>query len=89
MIDPEYLSNMEHPRTTLASKAGLRTGYGSGIASSHVDGFPMLGHGGGIDGFVSSMAYSTSRDAGYVVLLNSHATPPRRCGASRSWPSVT
>jgi hypothetical protein len=64
------LSNMEHPTTTLASKAGLRSGYGTGLFSTFVDGFPMLGHNGGIDGFVSSMAYSTSRDAGYVVLLN-------------------
>lgn len=71
VIDPEYLSNMEHPRTTLASQAGLRNGYGSGIATSFVDGFPMLGHGGGIDGFISTYAYSTSRDIGYVVLLNS------------------
>ena len=71
VIDPEYLSNMEHPRTTLASDAGLRSGYGSGIASSSIEGFPMLGHGGGIDGFVSSYAYSTSRDIGFVVLLNS------------------
>ncbi|HWI18124.1 MAG TPA: serine hydrolase domain-containing protein [Vicinamibacterales bacterium] len=71
VIDPEYLSNMEHPRTTMASDAGLRNGYGSGIASSFVEGFPMLGHAGGIDGFISSYAYSTSRDVGYVVLLNS------------------
>jgi CubicO group peptidase (beta-lactamase class C family) len=71
VIDPEYLSNMEHPRTTMASQAGLRNGYGSGIASSFVEGFPMLGHGGGIDGFISTYAYSTSRDVGYVVLLNS------------------
>ncbi|MFM8536306.1 MAG: serine hydrolase domain-containing protein, partial [Acidimicrobiia bacterium] len=71
VIDPEYLSNMEHPRTTVASDAGLRNGYGSGIASSFIDGFPMLGHGGGIDGFISNYAYSTSRDVGFVVLLNS------------------
>ena len=75
VIDPEYLSNMEHPRTTVASQAGLRTGYGSGIASSTVAGFPMLGHNGGIDGFVSSYAYSTSRDVGYVILLNSTHSP--------------
>ncbi|MEO7158781.1 MAG: serine hydrolase domain-containing protein, partial [Vicinamibacterales bacterium] len=82
VIDPEYLSNMEHPRTTLASDAGLRTGYGSGIFSSSVEGFPMLGHNGGIDGFVSSYAYSTSRDVGYVVLLNSTHSPDalRRIG---------
>jgi hypothetical protein len=62
---------MEHPRTTLASRAGLHSGYGTGLVSSFVDGYPMLGHNGGIDGFVSSFAYSTSRDVGYVVLLNS------------------
>jgi CubicO group peptidase (beta-lactamase class C family) len=70
VVDPEYLSNMEHPQTTIASEAGLRTGYGSGIFSSFVEGFPMLGHNGGIEGFSSSYAYSTSRDAGYVVMLN-------------------
>jgi len=71
VIDPEYLSNMEHPRSSLASEAGLRVGYGSGIAASTTEGFPMLGHGGGIDGFSSLYAYSTTRDVGYVVLLNS------------------
>jgi CubicO group peptidase (beta-lactamase class C family) len=34
VIDPEYLSNMEHPRTTVASFAGLRNGYGSGIPAA-------------------------------------------------------
>ena len=33
-IDPEYLGNMEQPRTTLAARAGLRNGYGTGIAST-------------------------------------------------------
>ena len=75
VIDPEYLSNMEHPRTTVAGFAGLRNGYGSGISSSEVEGFPMLGHGGGIEGFQSVYAYSTSRDVGYVILLNSTHSP--------------
>ena len=75
VVDPEYLSNMEHPRTTLAAAAGLRNGYGTGLASSFVDGYPMLGHNGGIEGFSSSFAYSTSRDVGYVVLLNSTHAP--------------
>jgi CubicO group peptidase (beta-lactamase class C family) len=75
VIDPEYLSNMEHPRTTLASASGLRNGYGSGIASMFVERFPMLGHGGGIEGFSSIYAYSTSRDVGYVILLNSTHSP--------------
>jgi CubicO group peptidase (beta-lactamase class C family) len=70
VIDPEYLSNMEHPRTTLASRAGLHNGYGTGLFSSFVEGFPMLGHNGGIEGFSASFAYSTTRDVGYVVMLN-------------------
>ncbi len=65
--------NIRGPRWP--SDAGLRNGYGSGIASSSIEGFPMLGHGGGIDGFVSSYAYSTSRDVGFVVLLNSTHSP--------------
>jgi CubicO group peptidase (beta-lactamase class C family) len=75
VIDPEYLSNMEHPRTTIASLAGLRNGYGSGIASFEDEGFPMLGHNGGIEGFSSWYGYSTSRDVGYVILLNSRESP--------------
>jgi CubicO group peptidase (beta-lactamase class C family) len=75
VIDPEYLSNMEHPRTTVASLAGLRNGYGSGIASFEDEGFPMLGHNGGIEGFSAWYGYSTSRDAGYVILLNSRHAP--------------
>jgi CubicO group peptidase (beta-lactamase class C family) len=70
IIDPEYLSNMEHPTTTLASKAGLHSGYGTGLFKTFVEGFPMLGHNGGIAGFSSVFGYSTTRDVGYVVLLN-------------------
>jgi hypothetical protein len=66
---------MEHPRTTLASAAGLHNGYGTGIASLMIDGFPFLGHGGGIEGFISQYAYSTSRDVGFVILLNSTHSP--------------
>jgi CubicO group peptidase (beta-lactamase class C family) len=81
VIDPEYLGNMESPRTTLAAAAGLRNGYGSGIFTKLDLPYKMLGHDGGIDGFVSSYAYSPSRDIGYVVLLNS--TGPRAGEAMR------
>ncbi len=70
VVDPEYLSNMEHPRTTLASRAGLLNGYGSGIRSQSREPFPLLGHDGGIEGFSARYAYSPSRDVGFVVLLN-------------------
>jgi CubicO group peptidase (beta-lactamase class C family) len=71
VVDPEYLGNMEQPRTTLATAAGLRNGYGTGIFTTLDLPYRVLGHNGGIDGFMSSYAYSPSRDVGYVVLLNS------------------
>ncbi|MDH4065555.1 MAG: beta-lactamase family protein [Acidobacteriota bacterium] len=75
VIDPEYLSNMERPRSSLAAKAGLIYGYGAGIVSRSVDGFPVLGHDGGIDGFLSTYGYSAARDVGWVVLVNSTHAP--------------
>lgn len=75
VVDPEYLSNMEVPRTTVASTAGVRAGYGLGLASTIDLPYPVLGHDGGIDGFLSTYGYSPSRDVGYVVLLNSTHAP--------------
>ncbi|MEW6320038.1 MAG: serine hydrolase domain-containing protein [Acidobacteriota bacterium] len=70
VVDPEYQSNMEHPRTSLAFRAGLRYGYGSGIYWFTDTPYAMLGHGGNIAGFTAAYAYSPARDAGVVVLLN-------------------
>ena len=78
VIDPEYLSNMEHPTTTLASRAGLHSGYGTGLFNTFVEGYPMLGHNGGIAGFSSVFAYSTTRDVGYAVLLNARYSAEAR-----------
>ena len=75
IVDPEYLSNMEWPRTTLANRAGIRSGYGLGIHSTVTLPYHVLGHNGGIDGFLSSYGYSPSRDVGYVVLINSTHAP--------------
>jgi CubicO group peptidase (beta-lactamase class C family) len=75
VVDPEYQSNMEWPRTTVASRAGVRSGYGMGIASTITLPYHVLGHGGGIDGFLSTYGYSPSRDVGYVVLVNSTHAP--------------
>jgi hypothetical protein len=75
VVDPEYLSNMEWPRTTLASQAGVRSGYGLGIYSTVTLPYHVLGHNGGIDGFLSAYGYSPSRDVGFVVLINSTHAP--------------
>ncbi len=75
VVDPEYLSNMEWPRTTAASAAGVRAGYGLGIYSTIDLPYHVLGHNGGIDGFLSAYGYSPSRDVGFVVLLNATHAP--------------
>ena len=75
VVDPEYLSNMEWPRTTVASAAGVRAGYGLGIYSTIDLPYHVLGHNGGIDGFLSAYGYSPSRDVGFVVLLNATHAP--------------
>jgi CubicO group peptidase (beta-lactamase class C family) len=71
VVDPEFLGNMEQPQTTIAARAGLRNGYGSGIVSRNDLAFRILGHDGVIDGFRASYGYSPARDVGYVLLLNS------------------
>jgi hypothetical protein len=55
--------------------AGVRAGYGLGIFSRIDVPFHVLGHLGGIDGYLSAYGYSPSRDVGYVVLLNSTHAP--------------
>ena len=70
MVDPEYLGNMEFPRTSLSARAGLLTGYGLGLYHHLRLPYPTLGHEGGIDGFLSVFGYSPSRDVGFVVLIN-------------------
>jgi CubicO group peptidase (beta-lactamase class C family) len=75
IVDPEYLNRMEFPRTSLAARAGLRDGYGLGIHADLTMPYKVLGHDGGIEGFLSVFGYSPARDAGYVVLLNSTVSP--------------
>jgi CubicO group peptidase (beta-lactamase class C family) len=78
IVDPEYLGNMERSSTTRAAEAGLRTTFGSGLFWDLSLPFPMIGHGGGIEGFTSTYGYSPSRDVGFVILLNSSAPAARR-----------
>jgi hypothetical protein len=69
---------MERSSTTRAAQAGLRTGYGSGLVWDLSLPYPVIGHNGGIEGFVSSFGYSPARDVGYVILLNSSAPAASR-----------
>src|SRR6266853_758605 len=71
LVKPESILRMEAPETTLATKNGLRLGYGLCNYSSVVGGVVTHGHDGGIDGFISSYRYMPEQNWGYVILLNS------------------
>ncbi|MFB6249877.1 MAG: serine hydrolase domain-containing protein [Salinibacter sp.] len=71
LLDSASVHRMETPRTSLAARLGVPTGYGLGNATSLHDGFVYHGHGGAIDGFVARYGYLPAHDRGYVVMLNS------------------
>jgi CubicO group peptidase (beta-lactamase class C family) len=71
LLAPESILRMETPRTTSASRHGLRLGYGLANYTEVAGGVVTHGHDGGIDGFISSYRYMPEQDWGYVVLLNS------------------
>jgi CubicO group peptidase (beta-lactamase class C family) len=71
LLKPETIARMEYPHTTLASKNGLRLGYGLANYTEVDGGVVTHGHDGGIDGFISTYRYMPEQNWGYVVLLNS------------------
>jgi CubicO group peptidase (beta-lactamase class C family) len=71
LLASESILRMETPRTTAASRHGLRLGYGLANYTDVAGGVVTHGHDGGIDGFLSSYRYMPEQDWGYVVLLNS------------------
>jgi CubicO group peptidase (beta-lactamase class C family) len=70
LLRPESIERMERPRTTLAARLGMSTGYGLGNFTSVEDGFVLQGHDGGIDGFLSSYGYMIESGRGYVFMIN-------------------
>jgi CubicO group peptidase (beta-lactamase class C family) len=71
LLDAATVRRMETPRTSLAAREDVETGYGLGNATSLHDGFVYHGHGGAIDGFVARYGYLPAHDRGYVIMLNS------------------
>jgi hypothetical protein len=61
---------MERPRTTLAARLGLTTGYGLGNYTRVEDGFVYQGHDGGIDGFLAGYGYLPGLGRGYALMVN-------------------
>jgi len=70
LVEPETITRMERPKTTLAARAGFTFGYGLGNYGSFENGFEFHGHDGGITGFVSTYAYSSELDLGFFASIN-------------------
>ena len=83
VIDPEYLGNMEQPRTTVAAAAGLRNGYASGIFTTLDLPYRVLGHNGGIAGFLVIRGLTFTRRRLRRPAEQHGAAPRRRCDAFR------
>ena len=64
------IQRMETPETSLAAKAGLKTGYGLGIRNSYINGHKIYGHGGDGDGYLAEFAYSKESKRAYFVVIN-------------------
>ena len=64
------INRMETPSTSLAAKAGLKTGYGLGIRNSYYNGHKLYRHGGDGDGYLAEFAYSKDSQRAYFVVIN-------------------
>lgn len=72
IISASSLERMETPRTSLAAKAGLETGYGLGIRKAYYDGHQIYGHGGDGDGYLAEFAYSKDSQRAYFLVINAY-----------------
>jgi hypothetical protein len=70
LLDTASINRMEHPRTTLAAKAGVSEGYGLNITTDYFKGVKVCGHNGGMNGFLAGMGYMTDLGVGYVFFMN-------------------
>jgi CubicO group peptidase (beta-lactamase class C family) len=76
ILPSTLLDRMETPTTTWEAKAGLKFGYGLGNylitwTAPRGRAFVGHGHGGGIPGGLSDMAYLAEYDVGYFCAINS------------------
>jgi CubicO group peptidase (beta-lactamase class C family) len=71
LLKPSSLREIETPHSPLEAKAGLTTGYGlANQLMNWRDKATFRGHGGGIDGFISTFAYNRALGVGYAMSNN-------------------
>jgi len=70
VVPSALLERMRTPRTALAAREGLRSGYGLGIYQWFRNGVRFFGHGGDGDGYLAHFAYEPVSGLGYFVVIN-------------------
>ena len=69
VFPPRFIDRLETPHTSLASRNGLRYGYGLGNYSWLREGILFHGHGGDADGSLSRLGYTRSNGRGYFLVI--------------------
>jgi CubicO group peptidase (beta-lactamase class C family) len=72
LVSPQSIGRMEIPETTLASRVGLKNGYGLGIEADLEHAIKCYTHNGGFAGYVGRYCYIPEQDLGFAILLNKH-----------------
>jgi CubicO group peptidase (beta-lactamase class C family) len=70
IVSAHAIKRMETPETSMAAKAGLKTGYGLGIRNSYFNGHKIYGHAGDGDGYLAEFAYCKESQRAYFVVIN-------------------
>ncbi len=72
LLKPASVARIETPESTLASRLGLKLGYGLGNQADGREKAVFHGHEGSIDAFEAYYSYQPQHAAGLVVMLNGH-----------------
>lgn len=74
VIHAELLREMRRVHTTTAAMKGLQWGYGLGLYQAQVNGLPLFGHNGAVDGFAANLYFSPEYGMGFAEIHNSDNT---------------
>jgi CubicO group peptidase (beta-lactamase class C family) len=70
LFRPESLARVEEPRTSLAARMGMKSGYGLANQPMDAPGLRRRGHGGQIEGFLAFYVYMPEVRLAYAVFMN-------------------
>ena len=74
VISTQLLREMRRVHTTQAAQAGLQWGYGLGVYQQQINGLPMIGHNGVVDGFAANVFFNPEYGVGFAEIHNSDNT---------------